>query len=127
MIKTNGANVSREEVEDSVRAWGKLSQGFVVGIPHPTLGEAVLLVAVGDESSFTMTELEDFLRSRMAAYKVPKRVMFISETEVPRTSASDKIDYPRLGSRAAEWLIASDPDSEWARFLLASDKQPTPS
>jgi acyl-CoA synthetase (AMP-forming)/AMP-acid ligase II len=122
MIKTNGANVSREEIEASVREWRRLEDGFVVGVPHPTLGEAVVLVAVGDESSCDVTELERFLRSRIAAFKLPKRVVFASADDVPRTAASDKADYPALRSHVAEWIVAAEPDSEWASFLLAPGK-----
>lgn len=119
MIKTNGANVSREEVEEAVREWGRLDLAFVVGVPHPTLGEAVVLVASGDERAFSVTDLEEFLRTRLAAYKLPQQVMFIAETDVPRT-ASDKIDYPGLRSRASHWVVATRPQAEWAEFLLAS-------
>lgn len=117
LIKTNGANVSRDEIEAAVRAWGKLDNAFVVGVAHPTLGEAVVLVAVGDESSFPADDLEGHLRSSVAAFKLPKRTIFFAADDIPRTSASDKVNYPELSARVAERLISAEPDSEWAGFL----------
>jgi acyl-CoA synthetase (AMP-forming)/AMP-acid ligase II len=120
MIKTNAANVSPKEIEEQVRAWGKLPQAFAVGVPHPTLGEAVVLVAVGDDSSFSATDLEEFLRTRIAAFKLPKRVIFIGEAELPRSTASDKVLYPHLRAHATKSIVSSEPDSDWGRFLLST-------
>jgi acyl-CoA synthetase (AMP-forming)/AMP-acid ligase II len=120
LIKTNGANVSRQEVEEAVRRWDGLDDGFVVGIPHPTLGEAVVLVAIGDEAGFVPAALEAHLRSSLAAFKLPKRIVFMAADAVPRTAASDKVDYPRLQQHVEDLLIASDPNSQLALFLAKS-------
>lgn len=117
MIKTNGANVSRDEVEEAARAWGGLEQVFVVGVPHPTSGEAVVLVAIGDESAFLASEFEASLRVSIAAYKLPRAVVFVPSDEIPRTSASDKVDYRALAQTVATKLARRPDDPEWADYL----------
>lgn len=116
VIKTNGANVSREEVEAVARGWGGLDGAYVVGVPHPTMGEAVVLVAVGDERTFDPTALEKHMRGGIAAFKLPKLVLFQDGDAIPRTKASDKVDYPRLAEHVRESIIRSD-GAEWASFL----------
>lgn len=116
LIKTNGANVSTSEIEEAVRGWAGLKNAFIVGVPHPTLGEAVVLVAVGDGQSFDRDALEGYLKSRVAAFKVPKAVVFIDGPDVPRTVASDKVDYPRLRTWAIGQL-AEHSDEGWRGYL----------
>lgn len=120
MIKTKSANVSPKEVEDQVRAWGRLRSAFAVGIPHPTLGEAVVLVAVGDESTFDQGDLTRHLKASIADFKIPQRVVFMDESDLPRTAASDKIVYPLLGRMAAEKLALVETDPEWRDYLVAT-------
>lgn len=126
MIKTNAANVSREEVEQVLRAWCPTHGAFVIGVPHPTLGEAVVAVLTGPGGSgFRRDRFDEFLRTRLAAYKLPKRVVFLDDSEVPRTAASDKVDYPALSARVSERLAVHDEDVEWAahlaRFIAARE------
>ena len=45
MIKTAGANVSPEEISSKL-LWGRLKACDVVPVPHPLLGEAVVLCAI---------------------------------------------------------------------------------
>lgn len=114
LIKTAGANVAREEVEAAVRAWGALDQAYVVGLPHATLGEAVVVVAVGDEATFSHDALETHLRTQLASYKLPKAVVFMSGEAIPRTAVSDKVDYVRLAEEARELVLAQTPGADWA-------------
>ena len=61
-----------------------------MGIPHRTLGEepaAVVHLAPGVEAS--EAELQEWVRQRLAAFKVPVRIEFMAET-LPR-NANGKI------------------------------------
>ena len=62
----------------------------LIGKPHRTLGEEpVAVVALKPGASATEAELRDFVRARLAAFKVPVEVHFWPET-LPR-NANGKI------------------------------------
>lgn len=49
MIKTSGYRVSPTEVEEIVYATGLVAGAAVLGLPHPTLGQAIALLATGNQ------------------------------------------------------------------------------
>jgi fatty-acyl-CoA synthase len=90
LIKTGGANVSPMEIERAVALGDDLRVGLAVGIPHPILGEVIVLCAVrADGASIDETtreaEIRESLRERLAAYKIPKRVLFFEADELEYT------------------------------------------
>lgn len=108
LIKTGGANVSPVEIEAELTRWGRLKAAFVVGVPHATLGEAIVLCAVNFEGSVVNEiEITDYLRSRLAVYKVPRHVLFFNQEELSFTG-SDKVQLERLLSIAQERLRAKE-------------------
>jgi fatty-acyl-CoA synthase len=88
MIKTGGINVCPAELEDLLQGHPSIRQAHVVGIPDPIAGE--LIVAVVERKAemklISGAELQKFIRSRLAAYKVPHHVLFGSNADLPRTS-----------------------------------------
>ena len=92
MIKTGGANVSPAEVEVALRACPGVKLSRVLGAPDDLLDEVVVACIVPMEGAEpTEDEVRSFLRERIAAYKVPKRVLFLSEDEVPMTTSATKV------------------------------------
>jgi len=92
MIKTGGANVSPAEVEVALRACPGVKLSRVVGVPDPRLDEVVIACIVRREGEDTSEqEIKDFLRQRLAAYKVPKRILFFDDEEMPMTSSEAKV------------------------------------
>lgn len=87
MIITGGENVYPSEVEGVLGAHPTVKDVAVVGIPHDKWGEAVQAVVVLHErAQVNEAELLDWCRSRMAGYKRPQSVLFMSEAELPRTA-----------------------------------------
>lgn len=87
MIKTKAANVSRLEVEAAMRALPEVELPIVAGLPDPEFGQlvvAAVVPAIG--ASPTEDSLKTALRATLSSYKVPRRIVFISHEEVPRTS-----------------------------------------
>jgi acyl-CoA synthetase (AMP-forming)/AMP-acid ligase II len=83
MIKTGGMNVSSAEVEEVVRSHPAVAEASVVGVYHPEWIEAVTAaVVMAPRSKVTETELIEFCRRRLAGYKTPKRVEFVSELPI---------------------------------------------
>lgn len=107
MIKTGGANVSPVEIEEAVLSHPGLALARAVGVPHPTLGELVVLCAVVHGVTPVDEEnVRSFLRGRIASYKIPKRVIFFEKSDLSVTGNS-KIRTEQLRALAAERLSDS--------------------
>jgi fatty-acyl-CoA synthase len=92
MIKTGGANVSPAELEVQLRACEPVKLARAVGVPDGVLEEIVVLcVELKDGTTATEDEIKGFLRQRVAAYKVPKRVLFFATGEIPMTGGETKV------------------------------------
>jgi fatty-acyl-CoA synthase len=79
MVKTGGFNVSCKEVEGVLNAHPMVQQSAVFGIPHPYWREAVTAAVVSKSEDLTEEELLQQCKSSLAAYKVPKRIILVSE------------------------------------------------
>ncbi len=102
VIKTSGANVSPREVESIVlEVTGLVAHVF--GIEDPGSGQLVAAV-IRVPSSATPPDpeqLRSLLRTRLSAYKVPKRIILVDEGEVPIMS-SGKLDVRALKELARD-------------------------
>jgi long-chain acyl-CoA synthetase len=90
MLIRGGENIYCVEVENVLYDHPDVMDAALVGIPHKTLGEepgAVVHLKPGGTA--TEQELRDFVRARLAAFKVPVKVAFWPET-LPR-NANGKI------------------------------------
>jgi len=77
LIISGGLNVYPKEIEEQIDGLAGVGESAVIGIPHPDFGEGV--VAVVDRSAKTLNEADILLplRERLAAFKVPKRIVFV--------------------------------------------------
>jgi acyl-CoA synthetase (AMP-forming)/AMP-acid ligase II len=106
LIKTGGANVSPLEIEQALAGHPDLAVAAAVGVEHPTLGEAIVLCAVpARERSLDEPAIRAFLRQRLAAYKVPKRVLAFRAEELAYTG-NQKVQQGTLRRLARERLAA---------------------
>jgi long-chain acyl-CoA synthetase len=84
MIVTGGENVYPVEVEEALAQHADVAEVAVIGVPHPHWGEAVKALIVTHPGARTgAEELIAFARARLAGYKLPRSVDFV--TELPRT------------------------------------------
>jgi fatty-acyl-CoA synthase len=89
VIKTGGANVSPLEVDGVLATCPGVKIGKTVGVPHETLGEMVVTCVVSQEGrTLQESDIRNFLKERLASYKVPRRILFISEDEFSLTSSA---------------------------------------
>ncbi|NKY25817.1 class I adenylate-forming enzyme family protein [Nocardia gamkensis] len=96
MIKTAGANVSPAEVEKAITRITD-SAAHVIGLPDPDRGQVVAAVLVtADAAAVDADDLRERLKSELSAYKIPKRFVSVTASDVPLLS-SGKIDVQRLG------------------------------
>ena len=86
IIRTGGVNVSPYEVETALSRWKRVELAQVVGVPHPTLGEEIVaLIVLRENDPVTSDDVLHHLRSTLAAYKVPRRVLFVSAEDLAMT------------------------------------------
>ncbi|MGQ0696849.1 MAG: malonate--CoA ligase [Panacagrimonas sp.] len=85
LIITGGYNVYPIEVESEIDQLPGVAESAVIGLPHADFGEGVTAIVLRAASS-TVTEAEvlDALQTRLARFKLPKRVLFADE--LPRNA-----------------------------------------
>jgi acyl-CoA synthetase (AMP-forming)/AMP-acid ligase II len=99
MFKSGGYNVYPVEVEQAICEHPAAALAAVVPVEHPTfqeVGHAFVELAPG--AALTADELRDFLRTRIANYKIPKA--FVLESELPKLP-NGKVDKMTLKARAS--------------------------
>jgi fatty-acyl-CoA synthase len=78
MIKSGGENVASREVEEKIYQHPAVSEVAVVGLPDPYWVEAVTaVIVVKSGHSLDEAAVIQHCKSRMAPFKVPKRVVFV--------------------------------------------------
>ena len=95
LIISGGFNVYPKEVELVVDELPGVIESAVIGVPHPDFGEGVVAVVMGqgDEAAVIAAA-----RAQLAAYKAPKRVVFVDD--LPR-NAMGKVQKNLLRERFA--------------------------
>ncbi len=97
MIICSGENIYAAEVERAIEAIAAVAEAAVVGLPDATRGEvAAAFVVLKEAGALTAEELTAALRSRLAPYKIPKKVVFVDV--LPKTG-SGKIHKNELKQR----------------------------
>jgi fatty-acyl-CoA synthase len=104
MIKTGGANVSPEEVDDVVARYPGVKRTQTVGVPHPTLSEMVVTCIVPvDGVELDAAAVTAFLKEQLASFKVPREVLFFKEEEFALTG-NEKIKVAEVRDAAIKRL-----------------------
>jgi len=84
MIKTASTNVSPAEVEFELQQLEAVHSAYVVGIPDRERGQLVVAAVVAREGfALNFDEIQQKLRQRLSAYKVPREYIAITRDEVP--------------------------------------------
>ncbi|MCS0504519.1 malonate--CoA ligase [Ancylobacter mangrovi] len=85
LVITGGFNVYPKEVEGEIDALPGVLESAVIGVPHPDFGEGVTAVVVpAGNADLSEQAIQKALESRLARFKQPKRVFFVSE--LPRNT-----------------------------------------
>ena len=101
MIISGGLNIYPKEVEGLIDKLDGVAESAVIGVPHADFGEAVTTVVVrtpgGDDITETM--IIQYLKEKLANYKIPKRVFFVDT--LPRNTMG-KVQKNRLREAYAD-------------------------
>ena len=80
MVVSGGENIYPVEVENVIAHHEAVADAAVIGVPDEKFGEALLaFVVLREGASLSLEELIAFCRSRIAGYKIPRRLEIIAE------------------------------------------------
>ncbi|GFG74280.1 acyl-CoA synthetase [Mycobacterium botniense] len=111
-INTGGEKVYPEEVEAALKAHPDVFDALVVGVPDERYGQCVAAVVqprAGARPS--LAELDAFVRSEIAGYKVPRALWYVDEV---KRSPAGKPDY-RWAKEQTEARPADDVHAKHVR------------
>jgi acyl-CoA synthetase (AMP-forming)/AMP-acid ligase II len=115
MIISGGFNIWPAEVEDALYGHPAIKEAAAFGVADEKWGEAVVAaVCLNDTAHLSEPEIREYLRSRLARHKVPKRIWIRDET-IPKSPVGKP-----LRRRVREQLESLDVAAEWGRTGSAS-------
>lgn len=107
MIKTSGYRVSPTEVEEVLYQTGLVREVVAMGVPHPTLGQAIVVMATAKEGqTLHKEELVLACRQHLPLYMVPAEI-FIRDS-LPRNQ-NGKLDRKHLSSECQDLFVEAKP------------------
>jgi acyl-CoA ligase (AMP-forming) (exosortase A-associated) len=94
MIKTSGYRVSPTEIEEVLYSSGLIKEVAALGITHPLLGQAILLLAVKSKD-ISENDLLRYCQKELPNFMLPKQILFVES--LPRNQ-NGKIDRKNLAT-----------------------------
>jgi len=92
IINRGGEKISPREVDEVILQHPAVAEAISFAMPHETLGEDIAAAIVTREKAqITEAELRAFLSSRLAAYKIPSRIVFVDELPKGATGKTQRI------------------------------------
>lgn len=90
MIKASGYRVSPTEVEETVIASGHVEEAVAIGVPHPELGQAIVVVVTpAPGQKINQMAILSHCREKLPLFMVPSEI--IERGSLPQTT-SGKVD-----------------------------------
>jgi acyl-CoA synthetase (AMP-forming)/AMP-acid ligase II len=98
IINRGGEKISPREVDDVLMEYSSIQQAVTFAIPHKTLGEDIAAaVVLKDGQTADTTAIRSFASERLAAFKVPRKIIILEEIpkgatgKVQRISLAEKL------------------------------------
>ena len=92
IINRGGEKISPAEIDEALLDHAAVSQALAFAVPHEKLGEDVAAVVVLKESAVASEqELREFVNEKLAAFKVPSKIYFLSEIPKGATGKLQRI------------------------------------
>jgi fatty-acyl-CoA synthase len=80
LIISGGENIYPAEVENVICDHEAVVEAAVIGVPDPRWGEAVkAIVVLRKGCTVSQADLSQFIRERLAGFKVPKSIEFVEQ------------------------------------------------
>ncbi len=95
IINRGGEKILPGEVEDALLAHPAVAEAVAFGIPHATLGEDVMAAVILRAGALAgELELRRFAAERIADFKLPRRIIFLSEIPKGATGKASRAALP---------------------------------
>ena len=92
IINRGGEKISPREVDEALLDHPAVAQVVTFALPHDKLGEEVAAAVVLREGhTVTEAELRNFLSERLAAFKTPRKIVFLEEIPKGATGKLQRI------------------------------------
>jgi len=107
LVIRGGENIACQEVEDAINEHPSVFEAAVFGLPEPKLGEQVAaVVMIRQGASLNQQSLKDFLKSRLAAFKIPGLIWI--QTEPLMRGATGKLYKKGIREGKLKEIITGD-------------------
>ncbi|BCJ88412.1 class I adenylate-forming enzyme family protein [Effusibacillus dendaii] len=104
LYRVSGENVTPKEVEEVISKHPKVNQVYVVGVPDKLTTETgAAFIELRPGETCTRREIINWCQDKLARFKVPRHVWFVSPSDWPITG-NGKIQKFRLQEMAAQKL-----------------------
>jgi acyl-CoA ligase (AMP-forming) (exosortase A-associated) len=104
MIKSSGYRISPGEIEEIVHEYSGISQAVALGVPHPTLGQGIVLVVQADPDQLDPEQLSEHCRRQVPAFMVPHAIRI--RAQLP-ANPNGKVDRRALHDEFQDLLTAN--------------------
>lgn len=91
LIITGGENVSTNEVETAIKSHHLIDDAFVFALQDETWGQ-IICAAVASKK-LSEEEIRNFLREKIAGYKIPKRFFFIESIPKNEMGKVNRVEF----------------------------------
>ena len=93
MIIRGGENIYPREIEEFLYSHPAIADAQVIGVPDEKYGEELMVwVQLAPGGELTEEELRDFCRDKIAYFKVPRYIKFVSEFPMTVTGKVRKVE-----------------------------------
>lgn len=100
LFKVGGELVAPKQVEQVLTGYQGVAQAYVAGVPDERLGEVGWAwIVAGEQTQPSEAELLRHCHSHLAAFKVPRKITFVSADELPKTSTGKVQKYLLVRNR----------------------------
>ncbi|MCM3568075.1 class I adenylate-forming enzyme family protein [Neobacillus mesonae] len=101
IYRIGAENVAPKEIEGIFTSHPKVNQAYVIGVPCPMMGEVGMAWIVLEQGAdATEEEMLQYVTDKLARFKIPKYIRFVTQQELPVTSTG-KIQKFKL----KEWYL----------------------
>lgn len=99
IINRGGEKISPREVDEILMDHPAIAQAVTFAVPHKLLGEDVAVaIILRDGSEATSAEIREFASKRLAAFKVPRKVLIVDDIPKGATGKLQRIGlHKKLG------------------------------
>lgn len=92
IINRGGEKISPREIDDILLEHPAVSQAIAFAVPDPQMGEDIAAaVVLKDNQEASERELQDFAATRLADFKIPRRLLFVKEIPKGPTGKPQRI------------------------------------